>query len=107
MKFRSMIWLAGAAALVLVAGNAVAQQKQSDTKANTEQADGDKAKADARKQADDDARAEHGWAQRRRFGCGLDSGGSEGRHEQVTRNEKYPSSLIRHSHDKKLLVGRL
>ena len=33
MKFRSMILLAGTAALMLVAGNAMAQQKQVDAKA--------------------------------------------------------------------------
>ena len=59
MKFRSMIWLAGAAALMLVAGNALAQDKQADAKAGTEQSQdkADKAKADARKQADEEAKA--------------------------------------------------
>ncbi|WP_162615919.1 hypothetical protein [Solilutibacter oculi] len=61
MKFRTMIWLAGAAAALMVAGTAVAQQKDAARADATEQshkdgsADRAKAEADARKRADTEA----------------------------------------------------
>ena len=62
MKFRTMIWLAGAATVLMVAGTAVAQQKDAaKADAATEQSHKDgsndqaKAQADARKRADAEA----------------------------------------------------
>ena len=61
MKFRTMIWLAGAAAALMVAGTAVAQQKDAARADATEQshkdgsADRAKAEADARQRADAEA----------------------------------------------------
>ena len=61
MKFRTMIWLAGAAAALMVAGTAVAQQKDTARADATEQshkdgsADRAKAEADPRKRADTEA----------------------------------------------------
>lgn len=58
MKTRSIIWLAAASALVLVAGNAVAQQKdaKSPPTSQSDSADGKgDAQSDARKRADAEA----------------------------------------------------